>query len=83
MPGTRMETHSVTRRLVLQNVDRNRETLQYVRACLGLAAVRAGDHEWDEVRTCLRLLDGLDLRQYKAEQDRLSALREMLPHPRS
>jgi tetratricopeptide (TPR) repeat protein len=70
-----------TYRLVMQNADRNRETLQYVRACLGLAAVRAAEHEWDHVEAALRLLDGLDLREYKAEQDRLAELTGMLPRP--
>jgi tetratricopeptide (TPR) repeat protein len=70
-----------TYRYVLQHADRNKETLQYVRACLGLAATRAADCQWAEVRKVLELLNGLDLQQYKAEQDRLASLRAKLPTP--
>ena len=68
-----------TYRHVLQNADRNKETLQYVRACLGLAAARVADCEWDGVPELLDLLNGLDLHQYKAEHDRLASLRAKLP----
>lgn len=68
-----------TYRLVLQNADRNHETLQYVRACLGLADVRASDNKWDDVREVLSRLDGLDLDQYKAELARLSTLNSRMP----
>ena len=68
-----------TFRHVLQNADRNKETLQYVRACLGLAGARAADCEWTEVREVLDLLNDLDLHQYKAERDRLASLRAKLP----
>jgi tetratricopeptide (TPR) repeat protein len=68
-----------TYRLVLQNADRNRETLQYVRACLGLAEVRAADHEWDDVEQALGLLSEWNLNEYKAERERLDAIHSMLP----
>jgi tetratricopeptide (TPR) repeat protein len=68
-----------TYRLVLQDADRNKETLQYVRACLGLAEARAADHEWDDVEQALRLLSGLNLNEYKAERERREAIHAMLP----
>lgn len=67
-----------TYRLVLQNADRNKETLQYVRACLGLADVRVADKRWDEVDDALALLNDLDLDEYKAEQDRLAEIRKRI-----
>ncbi|HMJ33912.1 MAG TPA: hypothetical protein VK501_08340 [Baekduia sp.] len=68
-----------TYRLVLQNSDRNKETLQYVRACLGLAEARAADHEWEDTAQALRLLAGLNLNEYKAERERRDAIHAMLP----
>lgn len=68
-----------TYRKVLRLADRNTEKLQVSRSCLGLAEIYMADSRWDEARDMAVMLEQVDLKEFKAESERLEAIRRKLP----
>lgn len=68
-----------TYRRVLRLADRNTEKLQVSRSCLGLAEIYMADSRWDEAREMVSMLEQIDLKEFKAENERLEAVRRKLP----
>jgi len=68
-----------TFRGVLQRADTNTEKLQVVRSSLGLAEVCISDHNWDGAQRSIDQIAAIDLDEFKAEAERLRAIRAKLP----
>lgn len=68
-----------TYRKVLRLADRNTEKLQASRSCLGLAEIYMADNRWDEAREMAVMLEQIDLKEFKAESERLEEIRRKLP----
>lgn len=68
-----------TYRKVLRLADRNTEKLQVSRSCLGLSEIYMADSRWDEARDMAAMLDQIDLKEFKAESERLESIRRKLP----
>jgi len=67
-------------RCVLRKADKNREKLQVIRSCLGLAEVYLQDHQWEKAGDSIEYINGIDLKDFKAERIRLDRIRSKLPN---
>jgi tetratricopeptide (TPR) repeat protein len=72
-----------TYRTVLQRADKNTEKLQVARSCLGLAEVYISEHDWERAQRSLSQASNIDLKEFKAEAERLRTFKAMLPAPSS
>ena len=79
LKSNNLEKAKDTYRTVMQRADRNAETLQYVRSCLGLAETYLVDHHWRDAIQSIDHVRNIDLRNFRAERDRLAAINAQLP----
>ncbi|MCO6185202.1 tetratricopeptide repeat protein [Rhizobium sp. L1K21] len=68
-----------TYRKVLRLADRNTEKLQVSRSLLGLAEIYISDNRWAEANETAVMLEDVDLKEFRAEGERLEAIRRKLP----